>query len=361
MKRSRHVVSGSATGAQASRLQRRECGVRRLSSEISIAISRFAFRQARRLRSSRRSSLLAISPLLLLLLSIPTTAQIRPELRSITVVTEPNATVWIDDMRFGTTDEKGRLRIAMVPPGIHSLRVRAQGFSEVRRSLPATARGDVVVALAKTTDEAELAYQAAEVATTVDRQKAISEYQRAIKLRATFAAAHLGIARMYAETGDQDKALKAVRTAKRLKPAYAEASAVEARLLKDTGEEDKAIAMFKRSITEGRGFQPEAYTGLGMLYKDRAESAGGDGDYDAEKTNYSEATKNLSTAVKQLGSAPDAIVVMQLLGLVYERQEKFTDAIRLYEEFLRLFPDSSEAGAVESFIVQIKKQMAQPK
>jgi regulator of sirC expression with transglutaminase-like and TPR domain len=52
---------------------------------------------------------------------------------------------------------------------------------------------------------------------------------------------------------------------------------------------------------------------------------------------------------------------MQLLGLIYERQEKFTEAIRLYEEFLRLFPDSSEAGAVESFIVQIKKQMAQPK
>ena len=305
-------------------------------------------------------SLLSIS--FTILLSFSATAQtIKPDLRSITVITEPNATVWIDDMRFGTTDDKGRLRIASVPAGIRSLRVRAQGFSEVRRSLPATAKGDVAVALTRTTDGAELAYQAAEVATTMDREKAIAEYQRAISLRANFPAAHLGLARMYSETGDHEKALKAVRTAKRLKPGYSEASAVEARLLKETGEEDKAIATFKRAITEGHGFQAEAYTGLGLLYKDRAEDAGGGGDYEGEKTNYAEAAKNLGIAVKQLGSAPDAIVVMQLLGLIYERQEKFPEAIRLYEEFLRLFPDSSDAGAVESFIVQIKKQMAQPR
>ena len=297
----------------------------------------------------------------LLFSSIVVGQAIKPEFRSITVVTEPNATVWIDDMRFGTTDDKGRLRIASLPPGIRALRVRAQGYAEVRKSLPATTKGDVAVPLAKTTDEAELAFQAGEAATTVDREKAIAEYNRAIKLRANFPAAYVGLARMYAETGEHEKALKAVRAAKRLKPGYAEASAVEARLLKDTGEEDRAIAMFKRAITEGRGFQPEAYTGLGLLYKDRAEAAGGEGDYEGEKTNYAEAAKNLSTAVKQLGSAPDAIVVMQLLGLIYERQEKFSEAIRVYEDFLRLFPDSSEAGAVESFIVQIKKQMAQPK
>ena len=282
-------------------------------------------------------------------------------LRSITVVTEPNATVWIDDVRYGTTDETGRLTITSVSPGVRSMRVRAQGFSEVTRSLPATTRGDVTVQLAKTTDEAELAYQAAEAATSVDRQKAIAAYQRAIKLRPNFPAAYLGLARMYSETGDVEKAITAVRSAKRLKPGYAEASAVEARLQKDTGEEDRAIVTFKRAITEGRGFQPEAYTGLGLLYKDRAENAGGSGDYEAETANYNEAGKYLSVAVKQLGSAPDGVIVYQLLGLIYERQKKFREAIALYEEFLRIYPDSSEAGAVESFIVQIKKQMAEPK
>ena len=37
--------------------------------------------------------------------------------------------------------------------------------------------------------------------------------------------------------------------------------------------------------------------------------------------------------------------------------KSYKEAIALYEEFLRLFPDSSEAKTVESFIVQIKKQM----
>ncbi|MBA3353156.1 MAG: tetratricopeptide repeat protein, partial [Blastocatellia bacterium] len=127
------------------------------------------------------------------------------------------------------------------------------------------------------------------------------------------------------------------------------------------GEEDKAIATFKRAITQGRGFQPEAHTGLGLLYKDRAESAGGSGNYEGETANYAESTKHLAIAAGQLGSAPDAMVVYQLLGLIYERQKKFKEAIAVYENFLRLFPNTSEAGAVESFIVQIKKQIAEPR
>ncbi|HKP67758.1 MAG TPA: carboxypeptidase-like regulatory domain-containing protein, partial [Pyrinomonadaceae bacterium] len=81
---------------------------------------------------------------LIIFLFIPAAGQV---LRSITVITEPNATVWIDDMRFGTTDDKGRLKISSVPAGVRVLRVRAEGFSEVRKSLPATTSGDVNVAL----------------------------------------------------------------------------------------------------------------------------------------------------------------------------------------------------------------------
>ena len=91
----------------------------------------------------------------------------------------------------------------------------------------------------------------------------------------------------------------------------------------------------------------------------RAENSGGLGEYDQETAAYNEAAKNFVVAVKQLGSAPDAIVVTQLLGLVYEKQKKYKEAIALYEEFLRIFPDVPEAEAVRSFIVQIKKQMAE--
>src|SRR5688500_3372632 len=281
--------------------------------------------------------------------------------RSIIVVTEPGAAVWIDGVRYGTTGENGKLSISGLSTGVRSIRVRAPGFSEVTKNLPAASSTEIAIPLTKATDEAELAFQSAEGQTTIDRQKAIAEYQRAIKLRPKYPEAYLGMARMYSETGDLEKAYTAVRSAKRLRPGYAEASAVEGRLLKDSGEEDKAIATFKRAIAENRGFQPEAYTGLGLLYKDRAEGAGGSGSYDQESANYEEAAKHLAVAAKQLGGAPDAIVVYQLLGLIYERQKKFKEAIALYNTFLRIFPDAVEAEAVRSFIVQINKQLAEPK
>jgi len=269
--------------------------------------------------------------------------------------------VWIDGVRYGVTDSDGRLTIASVLPGVRTLRVRAIGFAQATKPLPATIRGDVVVKLVETKDEAELAFQQAEAQTTVDRERAIAEYQRAIKLRPNYVDAYIGLARAYAERGDVENTFKAVQSAKRLKPGHAEVSVIEGRMLKDSGEEDKAIVVFKRSIAEGKGFQPEAYTGLGLLYKDRAENAGGSGEYDKETANYNEAAKNLSVAVKQLGGAPDAIIVYQLLGLIYERQRKFKEAITLYEKFLDIFPNAAESDAVRSFIIQIRKQMADQK
>lgn len=280
--------------------------------------------------------------------------------RSITVITEPSATVWLDGVRYGVTDDRGRLTVTSVPPATRALRVRAGGYAEVSKPLTAASRGDVIVKLVKTTDEAELAYQSAEDLTTVDREKAITEYQRAVKLRPKYFEAYIGLARAYSERGDIENAHKSLQSAKRIRPADREGTTIEGRLLKDGGEEDKAIATFKRAITQGRGFQPEAHTGLGLLYKDRAEVAGGSGNYDGEIADYAESAKHLAVAAGQLGSSPDAMVVYQILGLIYERQKKYKEAIALYENFLRLFPNSSEAGAVDSFIVQIKKQMAEP-
>ena len=280
-------------------------------------------------------------------------------LRPITVVTEPRSTVWIDGVRYGVTDDSGRLEISGIPAGVRSIRVRGAGFAEANQSLPATARGEVSIKLTKTTDEADLAFQSGETLVGVDREKAIGEYNRAIKLRPRHFAAHLALARAYSDRGEIENAYKALQSAKRIRPTDAEATAVEGRLLKDGGDEAKAIAAFKRAITLGKGFQPEAYTGLGLLYKERAENAGGSSDFESERANYDESIKHLATAVKQLGSSPDAMVVYQLLGLIYERQKRYREAISLYEDFLQLFPNTSEAGAVESFIVQIKKQMAE--
>jgi tetratricopeptide (TPR) repeat protein len=279
------------------------------------------------------------------------------QIRTINVVTEPDAGVWIDGVFYGKTNGVGNLTITSVSSGAHTLRVRANGFKETSQPISAVTKGDIELNLVKTTDPAELAFQKAEGLLGVDRDKASAAYEEAIRLRPKYAEAYLGLARVLLELSDLEGAAAAIAGARRARPVYPEATAVEGRIFKESGEEAKAITAFKKSITEGKGFQPEAYTGLGLLYKEKAEGAGGD--FDLEAANYAEASKYLRTALKQLSGAPDAIVIYQLLGLIYERTEKFDDAIAIYNEFLTIFPNTPEATAVRSFIVQIRKQTAQ--
>lgn len=279
--------------------------------------------------------------------------------RTMTIITEPNAIVWLDDLRRGTTDASGKLIVKPVAAGAHKIRVRADGFKEVSQPLTAAQTGDVKIALVKTDDKAELAFQEAERLSETDREKAIAAYRKAITARPKYAEANLGLARVLSAKGDYEDARRAIAEAKKARLNYAEASAVEGRIYVLEGEEEKAIAAFKRAITEGRGLQPEAHTGLGLLYKDKAEAAGSEGDYEVETANYMLAAKSFITAIKQLSGAPDAITIYQFLGLSYEKMKKYTDAIAVYEEFLRVFPDSNEATAVQSFIVQLKKQMSE--
>ena len=279
--------------------------------------------------------------------------------RAITVVTEPAASVWIDGVGWGKTDKAGRMEIKTVSGGAHSLRVRANGFKEKTLPLTAVQKGELSVTLVKTTDEAELAFQDGERQAFSDREKAAEAYKKAVKLRPNYPEAYVALARVLTETSDTDEALAAIATARKLRPGYAEASAVEGRIHKENGDEAKAVAVFKRSIAEGKGFQPEAFAGLGLLYKEKAEGAGASGDFENEDLNYAESAKNLKMSLKQLSGAPDTVVIYQLLGLIYEREKKYAEAIALYEEFLRIFPNSNEAMAVRSFIVQIRKTMAE--
>jgi len=305
----------------------------------------------------RSRSVWVLPFLVILATGVPGFSQRQPvagtSLRSISVESEPDATVWVDGVRYGKTNKTGTLDINTLASGTHTLRLRADGFKEKNQPLTAVQKGSLKIPLVKTTDEAELAFQEAERLAGADRDKAVAAYQRAIKLRPTYVEAYLGLARTQSDSGNFEDAQKSVAAARRLHPGLAEASAIQGRIYKDNGEEAKAIAAFKRAITEGKGFQPEAYAGLGLLYKEKAE--GSSGDFQAESDNYDESAKNLKMAIKQLAGAPDSIVIYQLLGLIYERQQKPRDAIAIYEEFLRLFPNSVEATAVQSFIVQLKK------
>ena len=276
--------------------------------------------------------------------------------RSITVLTEPYARVWVNGVLYGTTDENGRLVIKTVPAGRRTIRVLAPNFSEVSKPLVATQRGEIKIPLTESRDPAELAFHEGERQATLDRAKAEAAYLKAIAANPKLVAAHLGLLRNYAEGRSYDKALAALKELRKISPRNAEASAIEGRVQKDLGDEVKAIAAFKRAISEGGGFQPEAYAGLGLLYQSRAELLADNPEQ--QTAAYNEAAKNLMMSVKQLSGAPDAAAIYQLVGMIYEEQKRYKEAIALYEDFLKTFPDSPEAEAVRSFIVQIKKEMA---
>ena len=65
--------------------------------------------------------------------------------RTLTIATEPGAIVWLDEIRRGKTDENGKLLLANVRSGGHSVRIRASGFKENILPIQPTMRGEIKV------------------------------------------------------------------------------------------------------------------------------------------------------------------------------------------------------------------------
>ena len=264
--------------------------------------------------------------------------------RMLTIVSEPNAVVWIDEVRRGVTDARGRLADLKINTGAHSLRLRADGFKQVTMSVPATQRGELKVNLIRTTDRAELLFQQAETAreTARDdaaRQKAADLYRQTLKLRGD-AAAHLGLARVLLDLNDTNGALSEIESARKLRAIYPEASAVEGRIYRETAQTEEAIGAFNRAIRESRGFQPEAHVGVGRIYE--------------EKGQYELAAREFQIAINQLSDTEP--IIYQLLGVAHEKSGNNREAITAYENYLRLAPNGSQATAVRSIVEQLKSQ-----
>jgi predicted Zn-dependent protease len=265
--------------------------------------------------------------------------------RALTVRTQPGAFVWLDEVRRGTADAEGLLKLSNVAPGRHALRVRAKGFQERTLSLLPAQRGTLEVRLVPTTDEAQLLFQQAEEA--LEKAGGASDaaelYRRALKSRPRFAAANVGLARALMSLDDHDGALEQIAAARRTRPAYPEASAVEGRILRGLGDPEAAIEAYRRAIREGRGFQPEAYTGLGIVLEDKGE--------------HEEAVNAFRKAIAQLSDTEP--VLYELLGRNYEKLEKWKEAAGAYEKYLALAPEGSHASAIRSIIEQLQRQAAE--
>ena len=262
--------------------------------------------------------------------------------RSLVIQTEPNAIVWIDEIRRGVTDASGKLELKKISAGRHTLRVRASGFKET--SAPLLGKR-MTVKLVRTTDQAELLFQQAEEAREKakddeSRQRAAELYRQTLKLRSAFPAAHVGLARVLLDQNQYQEALAEIDAARHTRPAYAEASAVEGRIQREAAFTEDAIQAFRRAIREARGFQPEAHVGLARVFE--------------EKGQYPEAIAEYRKAIDQLSDSEP--VIYQLLGAAYEKQQKYKEAVAAYEKYLALAPSGSLAPAIRSIIDQLRRE-----
>lgn len=277
----------------------------------------------------------------LLLLAPAVSAQ-----QSLVITSEPNAIVWIDEVRRGTTDASGKLSLTKVTPRRHTVRVRAVGFKEATAVL-LPGRRTLTVKLVPTTDQAELTFQKAETAREqarddAAREKAAEVYREAIKLRPSHAAAHVGLARVLLDLNKFNEALDEIDAARKARPVYPEASAVEGRIQREAGSDAEAIRAFRRAIREAGGSQPEAHVGLARVLEDKGQFAG--------------AVVELRKALDQLSDSEP--VIYQMLGAAYERLEKPKEAVAAYEKYLQLAPNGSYAAAIRSILDQLKREAA---
>jgi hypothetical protein len=143
----------------------------------------------------------------LCVLSVAVVGQRRAASSSVVINTEPNAIVWIDEIRRGSTDASGRIELKVLP-GRHAVKVRANGFKEAALPL-LPGRRTLAVKLVRTTDQAELLFQQAEEARDKARddaakQEAAELYRKTLELRPVFPAARVGLARVLLDLNRRD-------------------------------------------------------------------------------------------------------------------------------------------------------------
>jgi tetratricopeptide (TPR) repeat protein len=280
----------------------------------------------------------------LCLLGLALVAHAQPA--ALTITTEPNAIVWIDEVRRGTTDTSGKLILTKLSPGRHTVRVRANNFKEATAVL-LPGRRTLTVKLVGTSEPAVLMFQQAEKARDearddATRQNAADLYRETLKNRPVNPAAHVGLARVLLDLNQFKEAHAEIDAARRAKPVYPEASAVEGRIYREEGFTDDAIRSFRRAIREANGFQPEAHVGLARVLEDKGDNAA--------------AVIELRKAIDQLSDSEP--VIYQMLGAAYEKINKPKEAVAAYEKYLQLAPNGSYATAIRSILEQLKREAA---
>lgn len=262
------------------------------------------------------------------------------------ISTLPEAVVFLNGVRRGTTDARGILALT-VEPGTYTLRVSKLGRQEVERRVhlqPGAARR-LVLSLPPLRDRAERHRQQGDAWREQKLfARAVAEYRRAIALRGgRFPRARLGLARALLALEEHEDALRQVRRAlAESRTPLPEAHTLLGNILRAQGLYEEAIREYRAALRHAGGFSPEAHAGLALALEEIGETEA--------------AITHMRTAIAQ--NADTEPILYYLLGNLLLAADRLPEAIAAYEAYLRLAPQSETAPAVRSLVEQLRRELA---
>jgi len=264
----------------------------------------------------------------------------------VVISARPGTTIFVNDVRRGMTDSRGRLTLVL-EPGTYTLRAFKLGYEEAQRRLRLVAgmRQQIVLSLPPLRDPAERHRQQGD-ALREQRlfAQAAAEYRKAIALRrGRFPRARLGLARALLALEEPEEALRQVRRAiAESRTPLPEARTLLGNILRAQGLYEEAIREYRAALRQANGFSPEAHAGLALALGEIGETE--------------RAIAHMRTAIAQNADAEP--ILYYLLGNLLLDADRPQEAIAAYETYLRLVPQSETAPAVRSLVEQLRKELA---
>lgn len=157
------------------------------------------------------------------------------------------------------------------------------------------------------------------------QEEAIKEYQRSLKLRHDFPAAHDGLGMVYADQGKYNEAIEAYKMALKLRPDFAKAHYDLGLVYISQKEWESAILEFQKALQ----LQPDfikASINIGTIY--------------GLQGKLEEATQLFQDVLR---IHPDVAEAHNNLGRIYATQKKWEEAVEEYKTALILKPDYADA------------------
>ncbi len=256
----------------------------------------------------------------------------------------PDSVIFINNVRHGTTNDKGELDLPHVMAGSFPVRVRTVGFADWSGSVVviAGAGRSLKVTQQQPSDEATTHFQKGEALRDKGKNKdAVDEYRQALALR-PFSDARIGLARSLITLQDFQEGEKQIQAAIKAGGATAvEAQTVLANLRRHQGLGDESIVEYRKALRLARGNSFEAHIGLAIALD--------------EQGNVDEAVKEYRIGIIQ-DMETEPILYYQLAEIL-EKATRNKEAIEAYRNYLRLDPEGEYASAVESIIERLKEEI----